>query len=86
MENLRKQFKLHSKSDPTIIMTNETSKNFIAKLNMPIRYRRGGVVDTDSFLREKLFHETDLADEANHEASNETKRHFWEHKERKSLQ
>jgi hypothetical protein len=67
-------------------MTNETSKNFIAKLNMPIRYRRGGVVDTDSFLREKLFHETDLDDEATREDSKENKRPFWEHKERKSLQ
>ena len=41
-------------------MANKTSLELIDRLNMPVRYRRGGVVDTDSFLREKLFHKTDL--------------------------
>jgi len=40
-------------------MANKSSLELIDRLNMPVRYRRGGVVDKDSFLREKLFHKTD---------------------------
>jgi hypothetical protein len=28
----------------------------MAKLRLPIRYRAGGTIDKDSFLREKVFH------------------------------
>ncbi len=71
---------MYRKSDPTIIMTNKASEDLIAKLNMPIRYRRGGIIDTDSFLREKLFHETDLGNQIESEQK-ESNRPFWELKE-----
>ena len=31
-------------------------KDLKNRFNLPVRYRKGGIVDTDSFLREKLFH------------------------------
>lgn len=53
---MRSQFKLHDEKDLIILVKNKETKKIIEKLDLPVRYMAGGIVDAQSFLREKIFH------------------------------
>jgi hypothetical protein len=36
--------------------TSKATEKLVEKMNLPTRYTEGGVVEVDSFLREKVFH------------------------------
>jgi len=47
---------VREQDDLVILAQSKQLISLVEKINLPIRYRRGGVVDKDAFLREKIFH------------------------------
>ena len=43
-------------------MANKMMFALIAKLNLPIRYTDDGTIDTESYMREKIFHTVEVND------------------------
>lgn len=82
LNGLLKQFKPYTNQDLVVTMENNAAHGMIDKLCLPVRYKPDGLVDKDSFLREKVFHlrTSDVNENQQIEKSGQGKE-FWEVKE-----
>ena len=56
MDTLHQQYTSRCPSDLVAFATSKATEKLVEKMNLPTRYTEGGVVEVDSFLREKVFH------------------------------
>lgn len=50
------QFKPRNDTDLIVLGKNKSTDKLVDTLNLPERYLEGGTIDSDSFLRERIFH------------------------------
>jgi hypothetical protein len=56
IEGLKKNFTSKTANDVVVFTKSKQTEKLIEKINLPTRYMNGGILDLDSFLREKFFH------------------------------
>ena len=62
LEKLRKQFKPPDYQDHIVLATNKMMNSLVEKLNLPVRYTADGSIDSESYMREKIFHTVEVRD------------------------
>lgn len=56
IDSLSKHYTSRTANDVVIFTKSGQTEKLIDKINLPTRYMNGGIIDVDSFLREKVFH------------------------------